>query len=649
MSIFSNLFDIDRIKSAVLEEKYGIIIIILVFAFMCHITWFKWGELIFFDNARELTVPYLITQGKWLYKDIYYFYGPLLPYIFSLFIIIFGFKLHLFYISGIFISLIYSFCLYFLARMFLDKFNSTIVSLLFIIQLVFFSTGLFSYILPYSYGAVIGSLLVCLQTIFLLKHFNSNNRIFLYIAAFCCMLNLLVKQDFFFTGLISFIFYIFITPLKIISFEKKVNLKLVINKYFSYMPIKDFLSSLGMIFIPPAIVYSILGFKAGYQNIIKGIFPFELLTLKNPSVEIFVRDDLKSVATVDNIIIFIVSALLSAAIIFILTYLIAFSIDFYNKHRLKKTIISALSILIILILLLSFAISIPDLLLNLLNTILFSFVYIYSGINLWLIILLFYCIINIKKESSNQILFLAFVAFLLNYRMFYCLYLDFYSFYYLPVSLILFVYLVYKLIPYSLNKIFSLNISTLKYSTRVFFILLILVYLLFASGLHNFKNCLITTDIGSKYTSNERLIEYKTIKKVAEYIKTNTTKKDTILVYPRHLLIYLLSERLPASKYYYLVPGTTTTVNEEYSIIEDIRNNKPEFILISNDKRRLKKLAQNKYSQYQFGSKYYYKDIYYYVLSNYSRIKTFKTDSNDNKQLKIDIFKIKRNKLKKEP
>ena len=63
-------------------------------------TWAPWGD-VQIDCGRELYVPTQITHGKVLYRDIWYQYGPLEPYLAALLVVLFGQYLNVFYLFGL--------------------------------------------------------------------------------------------------------------------------------------------------------------------------------------------------------------------------------------------------------------------------------------------------------------------------------------------------------------------------------------------------------------------------------------------------------------------------------------------------------------------------------------------------------------------
>src|SRR5579872_6978249 len=58
--------------------------ILAVFIGFTIYTWEQWGDLRV-DTGREMYVPAMLAQGKMLYRDLWYPYMPLAPYLEALF------------------------------------------------------------------------------------------------------------------------------------------------------------------------------------------------------------------------------------------------------------------------------------------------------------------------------------------------------------------------------------------------------------------------------------------------------------------------------------------------------------------------------------------------------------------------------------
>ena len=79
-------------------------LIVAVAVVLAWYTWAHWGD-IQIDCGRELYVPTEILRGKLLYRDIWYPYGPLAPYVQALLVALFGHSLNAFYLFGLAIGI----------------------------------------------------------------------------------------------------------------------------------------------------------------------------------------------------------------------------------------------------------------------------------------------------------------------------------------------------------------------------------------------------------------------------------------------------------------------------------------------------------------------------------------------------------------
>ena len=67
--------------------------VFVVGVFMFHISWLKAPDILV-DFGRELYVPWQLSEGKLLYKDLVYWNGPVSPYLNALIFSLFGASVH---------------------------------------------------------------------------------------------------------------------------------------------------------------------------------------------------------------------------------------------------------------------------------------------------------------------------------------------------------------------------------------------------------------------------------------------------------------------------------------------------------------------------------------------------------------------------
>src|SRR4029077_10536595 len=138
------------------EDFVARLAIAAVFIVLAVYSWARWGDLQI-DCGREVYVPVEMLKGRMLYRDLWYPYGPLLPYAQALLLWVFGVHLNSFYCAGLVLSLSIAYLVYALARRLLPPMPSVVVSIVCLRQ--GFSEFIFNYVFPYSYAAVVGLVL----------------------------------------------------------------------------------------------------------------------------------------------------------------------------------------------------------------------------------------------------------------------------------------------------------------------------------------------------------------------------------------------------------------------------------------------------------------------------------------------------------
>ena len=71
----------------------------LLWAINLYKTWGAWGTMSI-DSGHEMYVPAMLAQGKQLYRDLWFMYGPGSPYINACLFRIFGIHLNVLYWAG---------------------------------------------------------------------------------------------------------------------------------------------------------------------------------------------------------------------------------------------------------------------------------------------------------------------------------------------------------------------------------------------------------------------------------------------------------------------------------------------------------------------------------------------------------------------
>jgi hypothetical protein len=178
----------------------GLIVIIGAATAMMWLSWGKWPDVLV-DFGRELYVPWMLGQGKVLYRDLLYFNGPLSPYWNAQWFGFFGpaistlvwVNLALFFIMMLIIYRILSYAG--------STFAVFVACLVFIFLFAFnqydFGVGNFNYVCPYSHEATHGMVLSWMTLACLIAYTRSNRVGWLAGAGVASGLVFLTKPEFF--------------------------------------------------------------------------------------------------------------------------------------------------------------------------------------------------------------------------------------------------------------------------------------------------------------------------------------------------------------------------------------------------------------------------------------------------------------------
>ena len=156
-------------------------------------TWAHWGS-VTVDCGREMYVPEQLTRGKVLYRDLWYPYGPLAPYLNSLLFRAFGVHLNVLYLAGLLTTAAIAQLLYAVSRRLLPAVPAFTVAAGVVLQAML--PSIFNYILPYSYAALYAGLFSLLLVYFLLKEASGAPGRNLVLAGGAAGLAMLTKHEF---------------------------------------------------------------------------------------------------------------------------------------------------------------------------------------------------------------------------------------------------------------------------------------------------------------------------------------------------------------------------------------------------------------------------------------------------------------------
>jgi hypothetical protein len=204
---------IDSLKGSEAPSRAWIAraIIVAVAGTMAWFTWGHWGDFQI-DCGREIYVPAAILQGKLLYRDIWYMYGMLAPYVQALLFHVFGISLTVLYVFGLTLTIGSALLVFEIARQFDLGLSLSVLPSLFFLSEAFYPF-IFNFVFPYSYAATLASFLGLACLYFVIRHALGMRVMHLGMAALFGALALMTKQEFGFACLILLAFEVAVSYL----------------------------------------------------------------------------------------------------------------------------------------------------------------------------------------------------------------------------------------------------------------------------------------------------------------------------------------------------------------------------------------------------------------------------------------------------
>ena len=167
--------------------------LVVIWAALMYLTWASWGN-VTVDSGHEMYVPAVLSEGKMLYRDVWYMHGPLAPYLNSVLFRIFGLRLEVLYWAGS-LSALGSAALLFLTGMTLGSWVvGWAAGAVVLIQA--FAPWLFCFPLPYSFAPVYGCLTACLFLWLVVRASTSMRQVWIWGAGTAAAAALLLKLEY---------------------------------------------------------------------------------------------------------------------------------------------------------------------------------------------------------------------------------------------------------------------------------------------------------------------------------------------------------------------------------------------------------------------------------------------------------------------
>jgi hypothetical protein len=125
--------------------------LVVLWAAWTYATWGHWGNLTV-DSGHEMYVPAVLAEGKVLYRDVWFMYGPVAPYLNSYLFRFFGLHLNVLYWAGLVSALGSGILLYLIGMRLSSWLAGWTAGAVVLIQA--FHPSLFCFPLPYSFSSV---------------------------------------------------------------------------------------------------------------------------------------------------------------------------------------------------------------------------------------------------------------------------------------------------------------------------------------------------------------------------------------------------------------------------------------------------------------------------------------------------------------
>src|SRR5262245_56553002 len=162
-------------------------------AFQMWATWATWGDLSI-DAGHEMYVPWVLSEGQTLYRDVWYHYGPGGVYFNSWLFAIFGRQLAVLYFAGGLSALGSAIFLFLTGNELAFAWPGWVAGAIVVLEA--FHEGLFCFPLPYSFAAVYGCVIVCALLWLLVRGLRSGGWKWMVTGGLLAAAALLMKLEF---------------------------------------------------------------------------------------------------------------------------------------------------------------------------------------------------------------------------------------------------------------------------------------------------------------------------------------------------------------------------------------------------------------------------------------------------------------------
>ncbi|HEY5999181.1 MAG TPA: hypothetical protein VI078_07735 [bacterium] len=182
---------------------YGVLA--ATFAAMAAVSWYRWPEVLV-DYGRELYVPWRITEGAMLYRDLPHFYGPLAHYGNAVLFSLFGVSLRTLATFNLLAIGLLALGIYRTFRNVLDRLTATLCAMVFLCAFAFSRNagqGNWNFVCPYAHEVTYGLYLAFLLLPALCSFHRRRHRLSAGIVGVLLGLIFLTKVEVFAAALLT--------------------------------------------------------------------------------------------------------------------------------------------------------------------------------------------------------------------------------------------------------------------------------------------------------------------------------------------------------------------------------------------------------------------------------------------------------------
>ncbi len=573
----------------------GPIIIIVTFVSLAHFTWNTWADPVV-DFGREVYVPWQLSQGAVLYKDIAYFNGPISPYFNALIFKIFGPSLRTLFITNLTLLAVFIVLVWNLLKSLANRLTAFIGIM---VTLCIFSFGQalgisnYNFIAPYSHEITHG-IILCVAMILLLQKWQAKMQDkWLIAAGFFAGLAFLTKPEIALSALVVGVCSIFL------AYFVNKKAKSEILRYFGIF--------FGAALVPIVISALILSTQMPFVDAISGVLnPWTGLFQYKVSSLVFYQDKIGLNDPVGNIWTMVIETFK-----WILIFLPAFALsliskyeDFISQNKSGKLFIKYSVLIAAVIYILLFYFITKDI-----NW--FEIARPLPFLLIAILIWLFVCLQNPNKRdySLKMIPFVLFALFMISKIILNADLTDYGFTLALPATLVFIITFTY-LIPNEL-EMHSMNKNILIATTSVILIFTCCVYIYITATHISQKKYIVGEGVNSFRADYRGAFVEAARKKILDL--DNST--STLAVLPEGVMLNFLTGEKNSTPYVTLMPPEMILFGEN-NILNSFEKNPPDKILLIH-------IDTSEYGYPFFGQEYYGVGIMDWIKSTYNPLGTF--------------------------